>query len=331
MSHSQYRKQMVALLSGYLLFFACTSIDTHHSINQSTVPLHEPYLVVLGIAQDAGYPQANCQKPCCQPAWNDPDKRRFVSCLGLVDPGSGQRWIFDATPDFRDQLHLLDTLDPRFQGTISGILLTHAHIGHYTGLIHLGREVMGAQAIPVYAMPRMDTFLRENGPWDQLVRLNNIQVLPLEEEVEISLADHIRVKPVRVPHRDEYSETVGFYITVHGHRILFIPDIDKWERWDRDLREVLQEVDLAFLDGSFYADGEIPNRNMAEIPHPFITESIKLLAPLPDTIKQKVHFIHFNHTNPILQSGSAARQEVESAGMSIASQGEIINLGESLQ
>ena len=328
MTSNRYKKQMVAILSGYLLFFACQLPTPAHPFKHNRVPAKDPYLTVLGIAQDAGYPQANCQKSCCTAAWENPANRRFVSCLGLVDPASGQRWIFDATPDFPDQLHLLDTLDPRFAGTISGIFLTHAHIGHYTGLMHLGREVMGAQAIPVYTMPRMDTFLRTNGPWDQLVRLHNIDVRPLQNGQESAITDALGITPIRVPHRDEYSETVGFIIRANTHRVLFIPDIDKWERWDQDLNEILNSVDLALVDGSFFADGEIPNRDMSEIPHPFILETIERLSSLPDSTKHKVRFIHFNHTNPVLQPGSNAQKEVEAAGMTIASQGEIINLGD---
>ena len=324
-------KQMVALISGYLLFFACRSTTPGTTASGVAVPDSTPYLVVLGIAQDAGFPQANCQKECCVPAWTDPGRRRFVSCLGLVDPKSGSRWLFDATPDFPDQLHLLDTLDPRTAGTISGIFLTHAHIGHYTGLMHLGREAMGAQQIPVYAMPRMDTFLRTNGPWDQLVRLENIQLESLNAGVPVVLNEKIQVRPILVPHRDEYSETVGFYLITSQKKILYIPDIDKWNRWDQHLPALLEDVDLAFLDGTFFANGEIPNRDMSEIPHPFIMETIDLLSDLPAESKQKIYFIHLNHTNPTLQPGSSARQTVQAAGMHLATQGQIINLGDSFQ
>ena len=41
-----------------------------------------------------------------------------------------------------------------------GIFLTHAHIGHYSGLIHLGKEALGAKGISVYAMPKMSFFLK---------------------------------------------------------------------------------------------------------------------------------------------------------------------------
>jgi len=33
-------------------------------------------------------------------------------------------------------------------------------MGHYTGLMHFGREVMGTNNLPVYAMPKMKTLWR---------------------------------------------------------------------------------------------------------------------------------------------------------------------------
>src|SRR5207253_749477 len=126
-------------------------------------------------------------------------------------PQSRQRWLIDATPDFPSQLRTLDEAAPRAANAplLDGILLTHAHIGHYLGLAQLGREVLGAHAIRVYAMPRMRAFLEANGPWDQLVRLHNIELTPLTAGVEVALNERIAITPLVVPHRDEYSETVG--------------------------------------------------------------------------------------------------------------------------
>jgi pyrroloquinoline quinone biosynthesis protein B len=127
-----------------------------------------PYLVVLGIAQDGGVPQAGTKD---HPGWHDPAFKRLVVSLALVDPATAQRWLFEATPDFRDQLHRLDTVFPVEETPgLDGVFLTHAHMGHYTGLMYLGHESMGAQGVPVYAMPRLRAYLSSNGPWDQLVR-----------------------------------------------------------------------------------------------------------------------------------------------------------------
>ncbi|MEM0998168.1 MAG: MBL fold metallo-hydrolase [Bacteroidota bacterium] len=279
-------------------------------------------LLVLGVAQDAGFPQLRCQKACCRGVDTLAAPIHVVS-LGLIDARQDRRWLFEASPDLVDQIRMLDSLSaPRgIERFLDGIFLTHAHIGHYTGLMYLGREAMGARAVPVYAMPRMEAFLRENGPWDQLVTLENIELRQLRADSVVELADSLAVVPVRVPHRDEYSETVGYRI--HGPRAsaLFIPDIDKWAKWERDIAEEIAAVDYALLDATFFAEGEIPGRDMSEIPHPFVQESMAQLDDLPLVDKQKVYFIHFNHTNPLLQPDSEARRQVEAAGFRVARQG----------
>lgn len=286
-----------------------------------------PFVVVLGVVQDGGLPHAGCQKACCREAWNDSKLQRRVSCLAIVDPSSSERWIIDATPDFKHQLRTLDEIAPAFFSPgLAGILLTHGHIGHYTGLMHLGREVIGAREVPVYAMPRMHDFLSRNGPWDQLVRLKNIELRPMQNDVSFKLNQRISVTPFLVPHRDEYTETVGFRIKGPQRSAVFIPDIDKWEKWDRRIEEVIAGVDVAYVDGTFYAEGEIPGRNMAEIPHPFIVETMQRLAPLPAAEKSKVRFIHLNHTNPAVRPESPAARKIEQSGFRIAIEGERVAL-----
>ncbi len=285
-----------------------------------------PFVIVLGIAQDAGYPQAACDRDCCRPAWEQPALRRMVSCIAVVDPESGDAWMVDATPDFPEQLYRLEHILPDKPVRLKGIFLTHAHIGHYTGLMHLGREVMGAKALPVYAMPRMRSFLENNGPWSQLLALENVEIRNLSADSTILLNERLSITPVQVPHRDEFSETVGFKIDGPEKSLLYLPDIDKWERWDKDIRAVLKTVDAALLDGTFYQNGEIPGRDMGEIPHPFIAESMARFAGLPKDEKAKVHFIHFNHTNPVLLENSGARQSVERAGFGVCGEGDKFGL-----
>ncbi len=280
-----------------------------------------PYIVVLGVAQDAGYPQAGCNKDCCKDAWEDPAKRKNVSCLALVDPISKEQWIFDATPDVKFQLQLLEKksgINP-----LSGVFLTHAHMGHYTGLMHFGREVMGCNNLPVYCMERMQNFIKTNAPWDQLVKIENIKLKLLRNDSAIELNQRISVTPFLVPHRDEYSETVGYKIKANNKSLIFIPDIDKWEQWETDITELIKKVDYAFLDATFYKNGEL-KRDMSEIPHPFVEESMGLFSNLSETDKQKVHFIHCNHTNPLLQEGSNAQKEVIKKGFNFAKEGQVI-------
>jgi len=264
--------------------------------------IDSPYVVVLGIAQDGGSPQSGCEKLCCKELWKNGEKEKVTS-LGIVDPKSGKSWLIDATPDFPEQYRILTK---NHHTELAGIFLTHAHMGHYTGLLHLGREVMGAKEIPVFAMPKMKKFLETNGPWDQLVSLNNIKIQPIRNDKEIKLADGLIIEPILVPHRDEYSETIGYKIMGTNHSVLFIPDIDKWEKWDQDIFEVIQHIDIALLDGTFYSQGELPNRDMSEIPHPFIVESMDVLYNLNSPNRNKVYFIHFNHSNPAIRNGAAS-------------------------
>ncbi len=286
-----------------------------------------PFIIVLGIAQDAGYPQAGCRRPCCRAAWDDPARRRHVVSLALVNPGSSQRWLVDASPDLPQQLHELDQVAPVSDGPgIDGIFLTHGHVGHYTGLMHLGREVMGARGVPVHVMPRMRTFLAGSGPWSQLVALGNIDLTTMEEGPAVTLGPGLRVTPFLVPHRDEYTETVGFRIDGPNRSVLYLPDIDKWERWDVAIEELLEEVDVAYLDGSFFDGEELPGRDMSQIPHPFVIDSMRRWAELPAATRARVRFLHMNHTNPLLDPDSDASRAVREAGFRVARQGERVDL-----
>jgi pyrroloquinoline quinone biosynthesis protein B len=201
------------------------------------------------------------------------------------------------------------------------VFLTHAHIGHYAGLMHFGREAMNAQGLPVYAMPLMSAYLSNNGPWSQLVALNNVALMPLGDNQPVALTTSLSVTPMLVPHRDEFSETVGYRIEGPNKSALFIPDINKWADWDTDIVALIKTVDYALLDATFFADGELGNRDMSQIPHPFVAESMALFSNLPAKERGKVWFIHFNHTNPLLDLESPESLRVIDAGYHIAAEG----------
>ena len=255
-------------------------------------------VVVLGIAQDAGIPHLSCEQPLCASIRGGKRRPEKVSSLGLIDRTSGRAYLFDATPDFNAQVHALTG------GKLpEGIFLTHAHIGHYTGLMYLGRESIGARAVPVYGTDRMLEFLDTNGPWSQLVALGNIERRPIEHDRAVTLPGGLRVTAFRVPHRDEFSDTVGYRIDGPRRSALFIPDIDQWEKWDRDIRKIADTVDLAFLDGTFASPTEV-NRNIAEIPHPMMSRTRELLRG----VRAKLWFVHINHTNAEIDAPDVVRE-----------------------
>lgn len=286
-------------------------------------PEEPSFVVVLGIAQDAGFPQTGCRKECCASTRYDSAEARYPCCLAVVDLAGKQRWLFDCTPFFPQQLRMLDELAPAVESPgLAGIFLTHAHIGHYSGLMHLGREVMDVDRMPVHVMPRMSQFLQRNGPWSQLVDLRNIELSPLEADKPVRLTESLQVTPILVPHRGEFSETVAFRIDGPNRSVLYLPDIDRWEDWHIRIEDSLTTVDRAYLDGTFYSEAELPGRDFSTIPHPLITDSIDRFHSLSAEDRGKVHFFHLNHTNPALHKTSEASHTIEQAGHHVAGQGE---------
>ena len=305
-----------------LVFFSCqekkiakmsTPFERSTSVEELDVSL-----ILLGTLQDAGAPQINCNKKCCQGLFEQADLVRRVSSLGLLDFNTQKKYLFDATPDISKQLHALKKASPIATSSIvDGIFLTHAHIGHYTGLMYLGKEAVNATEVSVFAMPKMSSFINNNGPWSQLVTNRNIALQPLVANQAISLSPTLQVTPFLVPHRDEYSETVGYLIEGPHKKALFIPDIDKWNRWELNLATELKKVDYAFLDATFYSAKELGNRDMSQIPHPSVLETIQTLKDLSMEERAKVIFTHFNHTNPLLDSTSEATKKVLALGFKI--------------
>jgi pyrroloquinoline quinone biosynthesis protein B len=279
--------------------------------------------VVLGIAQDGGLPHIGCRQELCVSARSDPARRQRVASLGLID-ADGSRFLIDATPDLPSQIESLwgSEAPADRQRPVSGILLTHAHVGHYAGLMSLGREALGARGVPVYATARMCRFLRENGPWSQLVSLGNIELREITPGQELALSPRLRITPLSVPHRDEFSDTVGYRVRGPERSLLYVPDIDKWERWDRRIEDEVGRVDVALLDGTFFEPSEIPGRSQAEIPHPLVGETAARLGP---TLRPRVRFIHLNHTNRLLWEPQRLG-EPSLLGLALARDGEVLGL-----
>ncbi|MEM9374517.1 MAG: MBL fold metallo-hydrolase, partial [Planctomycetota bacterium] len=270
----------------------------------------------------AGVPQAGAFR---HRGWTEPSLRRYATSIAVID--GEKQYLFDCTPDFRNQHRLLYENTGRSQ--IDGIFLTHAHIGHYTGLVFLGRESMGASGVPVWAMPRMRAFIEDNGPWSLLVELENIGLRDLTAGAAVRLSERVSVTPIEVPHRAEFSETVGFVIDGPSASALYLPDIDSWRELDEmgtRIEDLIARVDVAYLDATFYNGDELPGRNLSKIPHPFITTTLERLGSLPESERAKVRFVHLNHSNPAQYEGSDARRAVEAAGMRVAERRDVVAL-----
>ena len=273
--------------------------------------------------QDAGYPHIGCEKFCCNENFNSATVN-FVTSLGITDLVDKKSFLLEATPDISMQLKFLKKIY-NSSTIIDGVFITHAHIGHYTGLMYFGREALGAYKVPVYVMPKMKLFLESNNPWNQLIDLNNIQLREIFHNKNINISNNLEIVPFTVPHRDEFSETVGYKIIGPNKSALFIPDINKWNLWDKDIVEEVKDVDYAFLDATFFKDGEV-NRSMEEIPHPFVVETLNLFKNESDELKNKIYFIHFNHTNISLQDKNPVIDSISKLGYNFTRFGDQLSL-----
>jgi pyrroloquinoline quinone biosynthesis protein B len=279
--------------------------------------------MVIGTAQDGGYPHTGCSSECCIDAWKNSSLRCFVSSIVILK--GKDCYFFDITPDFKYQYKMIeDYLGHR--PNIKGIFITHAHTGHYSGLLELGLESMNTDSLPLYVMPRMKLFIEKNAPFTQLIELQNINIINLKENLPIDIDNKIKVIPFQVPHRNEFSETVGFTIQTKSKSVLYIPDIDSWDKWKINIIDLIKKHTLAFLDGTFYDKKELKNRNIIDIPHPAIKESMNKFSPLGIMDRKKVNFIHLNHTNNAIREDSPERKKIENEGYNIALDGMVYSI-----
>jgi pyrroloquinoline quinone biosynthesis protein B len=271
-------------------------------------------LKILGVVQDGGLPHLGSNKLCCE----NIEEKRYVTSIMLINNENNESYLFDASPDINEQLNFMGD---RIKKDLKGVFLTHAHIGHYTGLMYFGREALNSKSINVYAMPRMKKFLEQNGPWSQLVSLENISINQINSTSKIAIDQNVTIQPIEVPHRAEFSETVGYKIYGPNKTVLFIPDIDKWYLWEKSIIDEIKQVDYALIDATFYDSKEVNYRDLSEIPHPFVVESMELFDSIKDEEKNKIFFIHLNHTNPLLNKDSDQYKFVKSQGYNVAKEG----------
>lgn len=293
-------------------------------------------LRVLGTAQDGGIPHAGCSCEHCEGARRNPSRRRHVSSLALIVPrndGSNGVHLVDATPDVREQLDMLRDVRDEPAGRVDrapvdGVLLTHAHIGHYTGLMFFGFEAVHTSGVPVWCSPMMAEFLRTNGPWSQLVSIGNIAIREVKAGEAFEVEERVTVTPLLVPHRAEYTDTLGFIFDAGGDRVLFVPDTEPWRTWQTPLPEFIRAegIEVAIVDATFYSADELPGRAVSSIGHPLVEDTMDLLEPLVREGRLRVILTHLNHSNPALEPAGPAAREVRRRGFEIAREGMEVRL-----
>ncbi len=324
---------MSRTLAGLIALALCASVEARPPVERP-----HPKLRVIGTVQDGGLPHTACRCERCEWTRAAPERARYVASLALILPDADlaappKVFLVDCTPDLTEQLGLLgDTMRPAGQlsgpvdrSPIDGVFLTHAHIGHYLGLAHLGFEVVHTQGALTYCTPRMAEFLRTNGPWSQLVKFGNIEISELAPGATVEMEWGVRVTPIAVPHRDEFSDTVAFRFAGPERTVLYMPDTEPFERWpeaygslERILDDPEHPVDVFLVDATFYSLDELPNRHVSAIGHPLVVDTMDRLQDRVRSGDLEVWFTHLNHSNPALLPDSEELAEILRRGFRVA-------------
>ena len=279
-------------------------------------------LHVLGITQDAGRPQLGCTKACCVED-GKPRPRIPVVSLGITQPDPSKAVLIEATPDISSQWSYLTSKNKGVEPSM--IFVTHAHMGHYSGLLQLGREARNTRDVSVFGHPSFVDFIETNQPWKQLVTIKNILPVSMDSRQAVEIGQ-VSIRALQVPHRDEISATYAYLIKGPSKTALFLPDIDKWEKWSLSIDSLVKTVDFAFIDATFYSSDELPGRNMSEIPHPLVEETIERAKKWSKGTRQKIILTHFNHTNPLLDADNVFYRTILSLGIRVARVGDRVFL-----
>ena len=285
------------------------------------MPPH-PKATILGIAQDGGVPQPGCNCATC--AYYAEEKQQLSPTSIAVTDGD-ELHLFDVTRDLARQLLFI----PRESQRITDVWLTHGHLGHIDGLGLFGKEAMGLVGIRLHVSETMLKLIQNTPRWNSMLEQGVFLPIPFDSDVTVKISSNLSIKPISVPHRDEFSDTHAFLIKGPDRTLLHLPDHDRWKttlvhvgmRSIRDWFRQLQ-ADVVLLDGTFWSDEEISRQS--NVPHPPISETISLLGPRRSE-DIDIRFIHFNHTNPVLYKGNDAG-DLDLKGWALASEGEVIEL-----
>ncbi len=275
---------------------------------------------LLGIAQDGGVPQAGCTKTCCMDAVGGRRRTRYPVSLGVTTE-VGSKHLMDVSRSLPD--HLINWgKEENDIGRIDSIWLSHAHVGHYDGLFQFGREVMGTSSIPCHLSKSMHEFCMSTPSLASLFDEGHLIAEVFDGDAAIEISEHVAISPIKVPHRDEFSDTHGFVIKGPKRRLLYLTDHDSWDETlgfheADDIRSWLRSmhIDIALVDGTFWSEEELGGK-ATEIGHPTVQDTLERLGERRHD-DPRIVFIHLNHTNPLLEDAGSEQAKVRSMGWEV--------------
>ena len=273
--------------------------------------------MILGIAQDGGVPHPGCNCNTCKFYW---DNEIVLSPTSLAIIDQKQFHLIDVTRNLDRQLRKVGDRN------VTDIWLTHGHIGHVDGIGLFGKEVMNKKNVRLHASKSMIELILNTPKWKKLVEDNILIPIQFNSNESIQISEHLVITPIRVPHRDELTDTHAFMINGPEKSLLYLPDHDSWEE---TLHMVQQNsviewfdslgIEIVFLDGTFWSKNELSRQT--DVPHPPVVDSLERLGNLNGK-ELEVFFIHLNHTNPLLIPNSDEVKQLLDSGCKIAVEGQ---------
>lgn len=292
---------------------------------------------VLGSAAGGGVPQWNCGCTNCRAARHGSAGRTQSSVALSAD---GARWVLlNASPDLRTQFAAAPGFwpqEPRHT-PLAAVVVTDGEIDHTLGLLLLRES--GAR-LPVYAPAGVAKLFATDWPlFAILSAYAGVESRPLPEDRSVALADlggtplgitctaaRMARRPPRYA-RGALADTFDVGLRLEDARsrrtLAYIPSA---AAVDDAVRRVAVGADLLMFDGTFWSDAELRAAGVAapsarEMGHLPVGGQGGSLELLPTLGAKRTLLIHINNTNPLLDPQSAARAEVEAAGIGVAEDG----------
>lgn len=289
-------------------------------------------VTILGTAQDGGIPQAGCSCERCNEAHKDLRLRKYPVSLGIIGT-DGSKHIIEVTKNLSEQLMIWSTNGNELfiPETVS---ITHLHLGHVEGIGQFGKPVMASKEVDVFLSHKNKNIFDERSDIKLMIEENNIRTHAknFNQLFEPMQGCGFSLQFISIPHRSELGDTAAIIIKGNKRNILFMPDQDSWEETleyysKENIRGFLKMFDIneALIDGTFWSMEELPGRNISEIPHPTIQDSLKLLGKRMEN-DPRISFLHLNHSNPVNDIGSKQRKLVEENGWRVSEIGDVLKL-----
>lgn len=288
---------------------------------------------ILGSAAGGGFPQWNCDCPCCQAVRDGSRPARARTQSSVAVSADGDRWVLiNASPDIHRQIEAFPALHPHAREVpITSVLLTDGELDHTLGLALL-REARGVR---VAGTPATKDFLRNGSTllstleaycpveWTDVIPGAD---LPLAGGLTARAFDAPTRKKPRFPGVGEgKGRVVGYRITDPrtGSAAAVLPGV---QELTPDVLDELRGCQALLVDGTCWTDDEMialglaakTSRDMGHVPVSGPGGSLEILAGLP--APRKI-YTHLNNSNPLLLEDSAERREAESRGLEIARDG----------